>query len=251
MSVINVTIWNEGRHEKTSEEVRAVYPEGIHGAIAQYLKGRPGMVVKTATLDDPGQGLPDEVLGSTDVLLWWAHTAHGEVEDALVDRIQQRILVDGMGLIVLHSGHLSKVFQRMMGTSCCLKWREVGERQLMWVVNPYHPITRGVEDGLIEFEHCEMYGEPFDVPTPDDTLFISWYEGGEVFRSGMTWHRGRGKVVYLQAGHETFPIYKNGAYLGVIENAVRWCKFDGNTETTGIGSCTHMGFTLNPIRGNG
>lgn len=247
MTEIKVTVWNEGRHEKRDEAVQKVYPNGMHEAIAAFLREIPDFKVRTATLDDSSQGLPPEVLNDTDVLIWWGHGAHEEVEDELVDRIQSRIIQAGMGLIVLHSGHFAKIFKRMMGTSCALKWREVGEKQNMWVVSPYHPITQGIEDGLIEIEHCEMYGEPFDVPNPDDVLFISWYEGGEVFRSGMTWHRGRGKVVYLQPGHETYAIFHNKAYLKVIANAARWCKFAGNLETTGMGDCSHMGFSLQPI----
>jgi trehalose utilization protein len=151
-----------------------------------------------------------------------------------------------MGLIVLHSGHYSKIFKRQMGTCCSLMWREVGERQLMWVTNPYHPITAGL-DAVVEIPHCEMYGEFFDVPTPDDVVFISWYEGGEVFRSGCTWTRGRGKIFYLQPGHETFPIYYQDEIRQILVNAARWAVFAGCTDVGTLNGCVHAGFSLAPI----
>ncbi len=228
MSEIRVTVWNEFRHEKTDEAVREIYPEGMHQAIAGYLSQQEGLSVRTATLDEPEQGLSEEVLAETDVLTWWGHAAHGEVRDEVVDRVQARIL-EGMGLIVLHSGHYSKLFKRMMGTSCNLQWREVGEKERLWVIDPSHPITRGL-GRYIELPHTEMYGEPFDIPTPDKVLFISWFEGGEVFRSGCTWTRGKGNIFYFCPGHETFPIYHNPEVLQVIENAVRWANFTGNVE---------------------
>lgn len=218
---MKVTVWNENRHEQTDAEVREVYPEGIHGAIAGFL-GEAGFDVKTATLDEPEHGLTEEVLSETDVLVWWGHQAHEEVKDEVVDRVQQRVL-DGMGLIVLHSGHFSKIFKRLMGTSCDLKWREAGEKERLWVVDPSHPIAEGLGE-YIELEHEEMYGEHFDIPAPDEQVFISWFEGGEVFRSGCTYKRGRGKVFYFRPGHETHPTYHQPQIQQVIVNAVRWAK---------------------------
>ncbi len=228
MPEIRVTVWNEFVHEKTKEAVKAVYPEGIHQAIAAYLSQQAGLLVRTATLDEPEQGLGEEVLANTDVLIWWGHAAHNEVRDEIVDRVQARIL-EGMGLIVLHSAHHSKIFKRMMGTSCNLQWREAAEKERLWVVDPSHPITRGLSR-YIELPHTEMYGEPFDIPTPDKVIFISWFQGGEVFRSGCTWTRGKGKIFYFRPGHETFPIYYNPEILQVIGNAVRWAAFVGNSE---------------------
>jgi len=220
MSEIRVTVWNEFVHEKADEAVKEIYPEGMHQAIADYLGQQAGLAVRTATLNEPEQGL--------NVLIWWAHLAHDKVQDEVVDRVQARIL-EGMGLIVLHSGHHSKIFKRMMGTSCNLQWREAAEKERLWVVNPAHPITRGL-GRYIELPHTEMYGEPFDIPTPDKVVFISWFEGGEVFRSGCTWTRGKGKIFYFCPGHETFPIYYNPEILQVIENAVRWANFAGNAD---------------------
>lgn len=220
MDKIRVTVWNEGRHEKLDKRVAEVYPEGIHGAIAKHLQTLPDMEVRTATLDEPEHGLTEEVLNSTDVLIWWGHMAHHEVRDDIVERVYNRVL-NGMGLIVLHSGHFSKIFRKLMGTTCDLKWREIGEKERIWVVEPGHPIAKGLGE-FIELEHTEMYGERFDIPAPDELVFISWFAGGEVFRSGCCFYRGKGKIFYFRPGHETYPIYYHPDVLKVIENAVRW-----------------------------
>ncbi len=217
---IRVTVWNEFRHEKESPEIAKIYPDGMHEAIAGYLRQKPDLEVCTATLDEPDHGLTDEVLANTDVLMWWGHGAHGEVRDEIVEKIHARIL-NGMGLIPLHSSHMSKIFTKLMGTSCQLKWREIGEKERLWVVEPGHPIVEGIGD-YIELPHVEMYGEHHDCAAPDQLIFISWFAGGEVFRSGMCFHRGMGKIFYFRPGHETLPIYHNEEILRVIYNAVRW-----------------------------
>ncbi|WP_210608307.1 ThuA domain-containing protein [Priestia flexa] len=216
-----VTVWNENRHEQKNPVVREVYPEGIHGAIASFLQ-EAGYAAATATLDEPEHGLTDEVLENTDVLVWWGHLAHEEVSDEVVKKVQQRVL-DGMGLIVLHSGHFSKIFKTLMGTSCDLKWREADEKERLWVIDPSHPIAEGISE-FIELEREEMYGEHFDIPAPDELVFTSWFEGGEIFRSGCTYKRGNGKVFYFRPGHETYPTYHNKDIQRVIVNAVNWAK---------------------------
>ncbi len=223
---IRVTVWNEYRHEKTNATCKSIYPNGMHEAIAEHLRKDPSFSVRTATLDEPEHGLTQEVLDSTDVLTWWGHTAHGEVRDEIVDRVQARVL-DGMGLIVLHSGHMSKIFRKLMGTTCLLRWREADEKVRIWVVKPSHPIAQGIGP-YIEMPNEEMYGEHFDIPDPDDLIFVSWFEGGEVFRSGCAWSRGLGKVFYFSPGHEVYPVYHNEQILRVITNAVRWTAFNGN-----------------------
>ncbi len=226
---IKVTIWNEARHEKLHTEVAAVYPDRIDGAIAAGI-ANDDFEITRVTFDDPEEGLPDQLLEKTDVLLWWGHIAHDEVSDGLIDRIQQRVL-NGMGLVVLHSGHHSKLFRRLMGTNCNLAWRELpdGDLERVWVVNPSHPIAEGLPP-YFEVPQSEMYGEPFDIPTPDELIFMSWYSGGEVFRSGCTYQRGRGRIFYFSPGHETFPIYYNEYVRRVIANGVRWVR---QTHTDG------------------
>lgn len=216
---VRITVWNEYRHEQKNPKVAAVYPEGIHAAIAAPLREQ-GFEVRTATLDEPEHGLKEEVLGATDVLVWWGHMAHNDVRDEIVDRVQKRVL-EGMGLVVLHSGHFSKIFKRLMGTSCDLKWREGDDRELLWVVAPEHPIAAGL-DQVITIEHEEMYGEHFDVPPPETLVFISWFSGGEVFRSGCCYTRGAGKIFYFRPGHETLPTYHHPDVQRVIANAARW-----------------------------
>lgn len=221
MSKINVTVWNEFRHERHNEQVKAIYPEGIHMAIANHLSAQEGLEVQTAVLDEPEHGLTDEVLARTDVLLWWGHLAHEDVSDEVVEKVRQRVL-DGMGLIVLHSGHASKIFRALMGTKTgALKWRDDGEKERIWVIEPGHPIAKGLGE-YIEIPKEEMYGERFEIPAPDELVFISWFEGGEVFRSGCCYKRGLGNIFYFRPGHETFPVYHQPEVLQVITNGVRW-----------------------------
>lgn len=216
---IRVVVWNEYIVERRSPEVAEVYPKGIHEVIAGFLR-REGFEVRTATMGEPEHGLGEEVLENTDVLIWWAHVAHDEVRDEVVERVYRRVL-GGMGLVVLHSAHYSKIFRRLMGTTCSLKWREAGERERLWVVAPWHQVARGVGD-YFELERAEMYGEPFDIPPPDELVFISWFKGGEVFRSGCCFYRGMGRIFYFRPGHETYPIYYDENVQRVIVNAVRW-----------------------------
>lgn len=224
---IRVTVWNEYRHERESQAVAAIYPDGIHAAVAGPLRAA-GLEVGTATLDEPEHGLPAARLAATDVLVWWGHRAHGEVAEEVVDRVQERVLA-GMGLVALHSAHFAKIFKRLMGTGCDLKWREAGERERLWVVAPGHPVVDGLPE-RIELRHEEMYGEPFDVPPPDELFLVSWFQGGEVFRSGAAWRRGAGRVVYLRPGHETYPTYHEPPIQRLILNAVRYAAPTGRPE---------------------
>lgn len=217
---MQITVWNEGRHEQHNDKVKAVYPNGIHTVIAEGLREHGFGEVTTATLDEPEHGLTHERLAQTDVLLWWGHMAHGDVSDEVVERVYQRVM-DGMGLIVLHSGHHSKIFKRLMGVNADLKWREAGEKERLWVVNAAHPIADGLPD-YIDIPHEEMYGEPFGIPEPDSLVLVSWFQGGEVFRSGCCFYRGRGKVFYFRPGHETYPTYYHPQVRQVIANGVRW-----------------------------
>jgi trehalose utilization protein len=218
--MVKVTVWNEGRHEKSHAEVAKVYPHGIHSAIAEGLTEAGFNKVRTATLDDPEHGLTAEVLADTDVLIWWGHMAHGEVKDEIVERVHQRVL-EGMGLIVLHSGHHSKIFKKLMGTTCNLIWREADENERLWIVEPGHPIAEGLPK-YIDLPKEEMYGEIFDIPTPDALVMISWFKGGEVFRSACCFQRGQGHVFYFRPGHETYPTYYNPVIRKVVANAFKW-----------------------------
>jgi trehalose utilization protein len=226
---IRVTIWNEHVHEQRDESVRRLYPGGIHWAIEEGLHRELGdaVITRCATLEEPRHGLTDEALAATDVLTWWGHAAHDEVSDEVVELIHARVL-DGMGIVVLHSGHFSKIFRRLMGTTCALRWRsrEGGERELVWTVNPGHPLAAGVPQPIV-IPHQEMYGEFFDIPAPDELVFVSSFEGGEVFRSGCCFYRGAGRVVYFSPGDQEFPVYHQPEIQRVIANSVRWCRIGG------------------------
>lgn len=243
--MIRTTIFNEYLHELTDERVRRIYPQGIHTVLTSFLGQEEDIEARTATLQEFEHGLTAEVLQNTDVLLWWGHMAHKDVADEVVERVYNRVL-EGMGLLVLHSGHHSKIFKRLMGSSCSLLWRDTGEKERMWVVDPSHPISQGL-GAYIELPQTEMYGEVFDVPRPDELIFISWFAGGEVFRSGMTWRRGRGKVFYFRPGHETFPIYHNTEIQKVLTNAVRWAVFRGNEQVRGIGDAVNVSEPLESL----
>lgn len=223
MSVLKITVWNEYVHERNSPEVAQVYPDGIHQVIAEGLQQDLGDQVRvtTATLDEPDQGLSDARLRSTDVLLWWGHAAHLDVEDALSERVANRVL-EGMGLVVLHSAHDSKPFKKLMGTDCQLRWREDGRRERLWIVDPGHPIVDGLDVEFWDLPQTEMYGEQFGIPAPDELIMISSFEGGEVFRSACTWRRGKGKIFYFRPGHETYPIYHDQRVRRVLANASQW-----------------------------
>jgi trehalose utilization protein len=219
--MIRVTVFNEYVHERNEDRVRAVYPDGIHGAIAQALGGIDDITVKCVTLDMPENGLTQQLLDETDVLIWWAHMAHDQVSDEVAQRVQRRVL-DGMGFVALHSAHASKPFSLLLGTrSPVLRWRENDEQQRVWCVSPGHPIAAGLGESFV-IPKDETYGEYFEIPTPDELVFISWYSGGNVFRSGCCWKRGAGKIFYFQGGHETYPIYYQPEIKRLLQNAVRW-----------------------------
>lgn len=216
-----MTVWNENLYEQHQESVKKIYPNGMHAPIAAGIERElAGAAVRVATFDEPEHGLTEKVLAATDVLTWWGHAAHERVEDTIVERVHERVL-DGMGLIVLHSGHMSKIFMRLMGTSCRLRWREMGEREAVWTVSPSHPIASGVPQPIV-IPHQEMYGEFFDIPPPDELVFISSFEGGEVFRGGCCFHRGAGRIFYFSPGHEEYPVYFQPEIQRVIANAVAW-----------------------------
>ena len=231
MKKIRVTIWNEFRHEKKKPEVAALYPDGLHAKIAEFLGECDDIETTLAALDDPNQGLPDVVLDNTDVLIWWGHVAHNEVNDELVEKIRTRVYTGKMGFIALHSAHASKPFKLLLGTACRLKWRENDEKERVWVIEPSHPIARNLPE-YIEFEQEETYGERFEIPAPDELVFISWFAGGEVFRSGCCYNRGLGKIFYFRPGHEEYPTYYRDDVTQILVNAIEWAAPRGITKPT-------------------
>ena len=218
---MNVTIYNENLHETTNPEVAKIYPQGIHGAVKAIVQDIENIgTIRMCTLEDHREVLVQEVLDDTDVLIWWGHMRHNEVSDQVVDMAARRVL-NGMGLIFLHSAHGSKLFRKLLGTSGALRWREAGEKGRLWNLAPNHPITQGIKESFV-VPHDETYGELFGIPTPDELIFLTWWQGGEVFRSGCTWFRGEGKIFYLQNGHETFPVFYQEEIVTIVRNAVQW-----------------------------
>lgn len=216
---IQVTVWNENIHEQERPDVAERYPDGIHGAVAEGLRAN-GFSVRTATFHEDEHGLTREILDETDVLVWWSHWSNDDVADGVADRVVDRVH-EGMGFVPLHSGKNSKPFKRLMGTTCDIKTRHGGETERVWVADPGHPIADGLDE-YFKIPATEMYGEPYDVPEPDRTVFLSWFEGGEVFRSGICYRRGRGRIFAFRPGHEAYPIYFQPEVRQVIGNAVAW-----------------------------
>ena len=231
--MLNVTIYNEFVSERKDECCREIYPDGIHEAIASFLRSEE-INVRCFCLDTVNE-ITDAVIDETDVMIWWGHLAHSSVPDEVAMRVRDAVL-KGMGIIFLHSAHHSKPFRLLMGTTCNLTWREDGDSELIWVVNPAHPITQGI-DRYFKLPHVETYGEPFGIPNPDEVIFIGNYSGGEVFRSGCTFHRENGRIFYFQPGHETFPIFYDTNVQTVIRNAVQWVKPIYRSSTL---ACPHV-----------
>ncbi len=217
--MIRVTIWNEHSKQETPAGVLAVYPGGMNEALADAFAGDNEIQVRLASLDDADMGLSDEIIDNTDVMLWWGHSRHEQVPDELASKVRDAV-VKGMGFIPLHSAHYSKPFRWLMGTSCDLKWRD-GVRERLWCCDPGHAIAQGIPEHF-ELEIEEMYGEFFNIPQPEHLVFIGWFAGGEVFRSGCTFTRGLGKIFYFQPGHETNPTYHNENIKKILRNAVHW-----------------------------
>ena len=217
---IRVTVWNEFRHERNVEEVKAIYPNGIHGAIAEFLSKDPTLEVRTVCLDDPEQGLPDEVLNNTDVLMWWGHKHHDEVKDELAKKILTRVEKYGMGFIPMHSAHYSKPFVRLMGTACELTFGPA-RPEIIWNLMPSHPIAAGLPNHFL-LNTEELFSEPFHIPTPDEWIFGGWFKNGYIFRSGCAWYRGLGRIFYFQPGHEYCRSFYNEYVQQILTNAVHW-----------------------------
>ncbi len=239
---LNVLVWDENPRHAPKE----LYPENLRGAIADGLRelsGEGELTVTPIHLDEPDQGVPEGMLEAADVLVWWGHARHGEVEDALAERVKRQVHERGLGFICLHSGHYSKTFKAVLGATGDLKggWRESTDSEAIRVCAPWHPIAEGIEDFTLPNE--EMYGAPFGVPSPLEVIFQSRFSvDGATFPSGLVWTvgegidpefqsgkgnahnqgEGKGRVFYFRPGHETYPTYYNDSVKRVILNAVRW-----------------------------
>lgn len=250
--MIRVLIWNEFSHEQGHENVREIYPDGIHNCILEFLKTNDDLEIRTATLfdndrkmSDPDVGLSDELLADTDVLIWWGHAYHRYVPDEWAEKIAARVN-EGMGFIGLHSTHNAKAFKRLMGTSCSLSWRLSEDHERLWNIAPNHPVMQGIPE-YFELDAEETYGERFDIPAPDETLMMGWFSGGEVFRSVCTFTRGAGRILYIQPGHEEYPTFKNQYVQKLITNGVYWAA----PSCIGRVRCVHAEVSPEERRRNG
>ncbi len=221
-----VVIWSEGT-ANVDEGSKKVYPEDINTAIAEGLEplGAKGWQIVKASLNDPDQGVSDDLLGSTDVLIWWGHKKHGEVKDAVVNNIAERVKRGQMGFIATHSSHFAKPFRKLMGTAC--SWREYvtdGTSVEVVVKEPSHPICQGVKS--FKLPAIERYGEPFAVPQPEsvplDGVYTKPDGKTEPGRMGLCWTVGKGRVFYFTPGHETYNDYYRPEVRRIFVNAVQW-----------------------------
>jgi trehalose utilization protein len=227
MAPLRITVYGENRHEKFDPKVHELYPDGMHTVIAEGLRTVLSTLdqeveVRIALLDDVETSLSEEVLAETDVLTWWGHIAHDDVPDSVVERVVRHVR-EGMGVLFLHSAHFAKPFQQLMGTTCDLLWRNEGEEERVWTVNPSHPITRGVPHPIV-IPAQETYAEVFDIPAPDELVFVSSFTGGEVFRSGCCFRRGKGKIFYFSPGDQEYPVYHQAEIQRVLANAALWAR---------------------------
>lgn len=219
---MKIVVFCEKNPSMLTPEGLAAYPEGMGVYLKNILSEDGNDVTYIEVTDDGEQNYDEDVLKGCDVAVWWGHWYHDRVSDKLVDQLVENVQ-KGMGLICLHSAHRSKPFLRLLGTTGCLKWREDAEKERVWCVDLTHPINKGVGE-FVDVAHEEMYGEPFDIPTPDELVYLGWFQGGEVLRSGCVFKRGRGKLFYFNPGHETYPTYKNPSIVKILKNACEYLK---------------------------
>lgn len=246
MSILRVTVWSEGLDPVNEPRAAAVYPDDINTVIGGFLGQNEDMEITLHNLTEPENGLTRETVDHTDVLVWWGHMYHSRVSDAVSDRVTEAVL-NGMGLLLLHSSMGAKPARALLGKSSNSgKYREIGEKEKIWIVDRSHPIVEGLSKEYIELNETEMYGEPYGMPEPDNIVFISWFEGGEVLRSGVSWHKGAGKIFYFAPGHEEYPIYYNPEIQKVITNSVRWLRPVCGPDLS-LKGCLNQVDPLNPV----
>lgn len=218
-SSIHAAVWSE---ETAPQDV---YPNDVNSTIAEHLNEHADIVAKAVSIDHAEQGVSTELLDWCDVLLWWGHLRHDDVSDTTVDRVERYVRERGVGYIGLHSGHYARPFKRLIGTSGDLgSVRDEGETEQIEVVSPSHPIAAGIND--FSLPQVEMFGEPYDIPEPDDVIFESNFANGGEFRSGVTFTFGAGRGFYFRPGHEEYRIYHDLTVRTILANATRWAASD-------------------------
>lgn len=221
---MNITIFNEYHPNEHTGKAEKNYPGGIHIALKSIFESQEYDVV-TATQEQACNGLTDEILDNTDVLLWWSKNWDNELLNSVADKVVSRIR-EGMGAVFLHSAKNSKPFLRLTGTTSAtapVSWKEPGESERLFVVSPAHPIAEGIPSGYV-IPNEEPYCEYFDIPKPDDIVFLGGFGNGMCIRAGVTFTRGAGKIFFFQPGHDSFPVYNDKVIRRIILNAVNWAK---------------------------
>ena len=248
MTKLRVTVWSEVIDPVLEPRAVTYYPDDINVYLAEFLSIEHDFEVRTANLRQKENGLSQEILNDTDVLVWWSHLYDDQVSDETAQRVAETVL-NGMGILFLHASLGSKPAKILLGTNSNTgKYREIGEKEKIWVVDRSHPVVDGMEKEYIEIPASEMYGEPYGIPTPDDIVFISWFEGGEVLRSGVDWKKGAGKVFFFAPGHEEFPVYYHSEIQKAVKNIVRWLKPVKGPEITFQGEVESLEIIKNPVK---
>jgi trehalose utilization protein len=221
-----IVVWSEGTAPTN------IYPKDINAAIVEGLKADKRFANDTiiaASLNDPDQGINDELLAKTDVLLWWGHKKHAKVSDELTAKIKQRWMDGKMGFIGLHSAHFAKPNKALMGTACSFScYRTDCTKTKVTVTDKTHPIAAGVPE-TFTVENGERYGDPYIVPAGYTCVFegLSSLKDGKTDNAKMVfaWENVNGsksRFVYFQLGHETNPIYFDPNVRTIVANATEW-----------------------------
>ncbi|MEZ5042821.1 MAG: alpha/beta hydrolase fold domain-containing protein [Saprospiraceae bacterium] len=106
---IKVVVWDE-RQKKQQK----AYPDFMGNHIADYLKKNDLLRVYSVGLDDPEQGLSDEVLENCEVMIWWGHVRHPEISVATSKKLIERVKAGTLEMIFLHSAHWANPFVEAM-----------------------------------------------------------------------------------------------------------------------------------------
>ena len=224
--MICVTVWCDGSDELRHAEIPQLYPGGIARYTAEYLREDTALEVRISAFQDAAYGLGDDLLQETDVLVMYSHFFNDQLPQDRLDAVCRRVREQGMGLVLLHSALWMNLTRQLVGPCGYAAYREIGEKERVWTVLPDHPIASGMPVSF-EFQHSEMYQESAGFPRPDDVIFLSWYEGGEASRAGVTWTRGKGRIFYFSPGHAMYDVMQSAHYHQVVRNGVRWAAWEG------------------------
>jgi trehalose utilization protein len=104
---LRVLVWDEQQDAQ-----KQAYPNFLGNHLAEDLKKE--FDVRSVSIKDPEQGLSKDNLEWADVVVWWGHLRHQEVNEEAVAAIVAKITEGKCGLVALHSAHYSQVFKASM-----------------------------------------------------------------------------------------------------------------------------------------